>query len=223
MTIDTDMERLYERVELVSCLGDRSRNQLCLMSFVALLAGETHGDNPSTASPLIRRYGIVLNDEMPSKMRQKLKPFAPRILNTRDEHDVERVQLLVEAWRNEIVPRVVADFGHRPNTSDQGTDELLTGRRALAEASAREQLAAASVHLLARYGGGKAGYRLREWYWSKAIDLLDRLCDVGGRLRVPFGAGQAMVALGMLGQSRKPQAGLMAAALMRIRGLSSGS
>ena len=67
MNVNAAMERLYERVELVRGVGDRWRGQLCLMSFVALLAGEAHSDSPLTASSVIRPFGMVINDEMQQK------------------------------------------------------------------------------------------------------------------------------------------------------------
>ena len=55
MDVERRLERLCERVTLVNSIGSRRRDELCVMSFVALLAGERHTDHPASASP---RSGI---------------------------------------------------------------------------------------------------------------------------------------------------------------------
>ena len=77
MTIDAQLEHLYQQIELVRGSGDPKHRRLCIMSFVAFLNGEPHTDNPTTASSLIRRYAMVINDEMPDSLRQRLKPTIP--------------------------------------------------------------------------------------------------------------------------------------------------
>ena len=54
MTVDERMEQVYQQIELVRGVGDRRRAKLCIMSFVALLAGESHTDSPDTASAVLR-------------------------------------------------------------------------------------------------------------------------------------------------------------------------
>ena len=54
MIVDLELQRLYDRVRLVRGKGDRRSGTLCIMTFVALLAGERHTDAPSTASPVLR-------------------------------------------------------------------------------------------------------------------------------------------------------------------------
>ncbi len=219
MSVDVAMERLYERVELVRGAGDRWRGQFCLMSFVALLAGEAHTDHPRAASLMIRRYGIVINDEMPSEMRQRLKPFAPRIVNTRDGLDRERAQLLVQAWRTEIVPQLLVDFGRGARTTDQRTAGLLACPLAHRGTAAREHLATAIARLIAHYAHA-VPYGGRDWYWFKAIDLLDRLCEIRDSDTLgQFGAEQAVAATLTLDRSMTPRMGIASAALSRIRSL----
>lgn len=73
MLMNSRFEEFYSQVELVRGAGDRRRAQLCVMSFVAFLAGENHSDNPVTASPFIRRFAITINDAVPTPLRQDLK------------------------------------------------------------------------------------------------------------------------------------------------------
>src|SRR5215218_1657267 len=94
MAVDRRLERLCERVTLVEGEGNPRRGELCIMSFVALLAGEAHTDRPASASPLIRDIAIPINDAMPRNVRQHLKPFAARIVGTNDGRDRDRVEVL---------------------------------------------------------------------------------------------------------------------------------
>lgn len=203
MDMDAAVERLYERVDLVRGAGDRWRGQLCLMSLVALLAGEPHNDSPLTASPLIRSFGMVINDEMPMAMRQRLKPFAPRIIRTRDGRDRERAKLLADAWRMELVPRVLEDFGDQAGATDRRTEALLSCRLATTAAASAERLGWAVAKLIAHYAR-RAGYRRHDWYWLKSIDLLDRLSDVHShKLPNHYAADRVRVANLVLDQSSR--------------------
>lgn len=215
MNVNAAMEQLYDQVELVRGTGDRWRGQLCLMSFAALLEGEVHSDSPLTVSPVVRRFGVVINDEMPTPMRQRLKPFAPRIVRTRDGCDRQRVKLLADAWRMEIVPRLLEDFGDQVRVVDRRTQALLGCRLTVTDAASAEQLAWAIARLIAHYAH-RAGYRLHDWYWLKSIDLLDRLCDLHGDSRRPYSADHATVAMLVLDQGSMCRPRLADAALTRI-------
>jgi hypothetical protein len=57
---------------------------------------------------MIRALAITLNDNMPPGVRERLKPFAPRIVGTNDRWDDERAKLLLIALAEEIRPRLVA-------------------------------------------------------------------------------------------------------------------
>lgn len=206
MSVDLRLEQLYQRIDLVRGLGDPRRGKLCIMSLVALLAGEPHSDCPATASPVIRRFAIPINDRMPANFRQRLKPFAPRIIGTRDRLDALRAGLLATAVRDEIMPRILLDFGAVPARSAWlgGLREARKAARVLLgglvagngtsdnpgngifDVTALQiDIATATVDLLAI--GARAAPRpdIAAWYWNKAIDLLDRLCDIGGERAEP--------------------------------------
>lgn len=110
MTTLASMEHVLDRVQLVRGKGQRRKGHLCIMSLVALLAGERHTDAPITASPFIRHFAIALNDSMPESERERLKLFAPRILGTNDGLDAERVRLVQRAFAEEVAPRLHADL-----------------------------------------------------------------------------------------------------------------
>ena len=91
MDLDLRLQRALDRVELVSgSIGDPGQGRMCLMSLVAFLAGEGHSDAPGCASPLIQAFAVAVNDLMPRAARQRLKPFAPRIIGTNDGLDGAR-------------------------------------------------------------------------------------------------------------------------------------
>jgi hypothetical protein len=222
MTFDDKMERIYQRVCLVGGAGDRRRGQLCIMSFVALLAGERHTDAPCTASPVIRRFAMAINDEMPVELRQKLKPFAPRIIGTRDRRDMARVGLLLDAWRTEIVPRIRLDFGDNQHQLAGRWRDILSGRSPLREQANFEEIASIVARLLASYATSSGPVSSRQWYWLTAIDLLDRLCIIDPDIPRPaIDAVQVAYAEATLDDAiaRRTSSHWTTATMERIRGL----
>jgi hypothetical protein len=194
MIADLALQHLYDRVRLVRGKGDRRSGTLCIMSFVALLAGERHTDAPSTASPLVRQFAIFLNDAMPDAERQLLKPFAPRIIGTADDFDPGRAAVLRRAMQREVFPRICSDLqeGALPSgplhdpcgvATAQPAKDLLCGFAALATAEDtsrnRRQLALCAARLLSTCAAAATTSTSRAWYWAQAINLLDQLCDVG--------------------------------------------
>ena len=104
---DFDAQRLYDGVALVARAGARSQRQLCVMSLVALMAGERHSDRPDCACPVVTAYAIKLNDALDDDTRQRLKPFAPRIIGTRDGYGAERARFLVGCILRDVAPRLI--------------------------------------------------------------------------------------------------------------------
>jgi hypothetical protein len=200
MHLDLRLERALERVELVTGVGTRDAGRMCVMSLVACLAGEEHTDSPACASPLIRAFAIPLNDNMPHVVRQRLKPFAPRILGTQDGQDAVRAELLRQALSQEVLPRL---GGRQPVQARRFAGALwrlwsLLGMRrlereaewmmdravALADGAdmARAIAAAGAVgRLLARAAREASDPREADRLWDLAVGLLDRMCDVGGQ------------------------------------------
>ena len=98
MDVDPGLQRALDRVELVGgSIGDPGEGRMCLMSLVAFLAGEPHSDSPGCASPLVQAFAVAVNDHMPHAARQRLKPFAPRIIGTNDGFDSVRAAVLLQA------------------------------------------------------------------------------------------------------------------------------
>jgi hypothetical protein len=191
-------------VELVGgSIGDPGQGRMCLMSLVAFLAGEPHSDAPGCASPLVQAFAVAANDLMPRAARQRLKPFAPRIIGTDDGFDGVRAEVLRQALAGEIPPE--APGGRRP----AGRDAPAKGGfaklrrlwrwlrkdergRLLDRALSRGEgvhLARKAARLVARSARRAPDARERERHWDAAIGLLDRLCDVGAPAQRRGGLG----------------------------------
>ena len=200
MSFDVNVQRRYDGVELVAGIGDPRLNRFCIMSFVAFMAGEYFGDRPRTASQIIRKFVIPLNDRVDPTTRQRLKPFAPRIIRTNDGHDDDRAALIWQTLIREILPAALDDAAG-------GARNLAWDRHSLGELAASVRFAVGGLparirrnieHMLEarEYGrhdvlAKEAGHMLvtlaetarheerRMWYLNQAIALLDRLCEVG--------------------------------------------
>jgi hypothetical protein len=200
MHLDLRLERALERVELVTGVGTRDAGRMCVMSLVACLAGEEHTDSPACASPLIRAFAIPLNDNMPHAVRQRLKPFAPRILGTQDGMDAVRAELLRKALAEEILPRLGGRQAAPPRRFaapfwrlwsmlgmrrlEREAEWMMDRAVALADGAdmARAVAAAGAVgRLLARAARETHDPREADRLWDLAVGLLDRMCDVGGQ------------------------------------------
>lgn len=70
----------------------------CLLEVVSMLAGQPFSDHPPCVSPVLRDYGINLNDAWDDVQRQKLLPFAPRLLNTAGDGQDEARSYLALDW-----------------------------------------------------------------------------------------------------------------------------
>jgi hypothetical protein len=205
MDVDRRLERLCERITLVEGVGDPKRGELCVMSFVALLAGEDHTDHPASASPLVRNLAISINDAMPRDERQRLKPFAARIVGTNDGRNLARAEMLRQALAGEILPRIRRDFGagQAAERCRAPLEFLFAGAFGFASGIGRDSetrialllaqlergippgyepcVGSAAGEILARCMHEATTWEQRAWYRDEAISLLDRLCDVGAK------------------------------------------
>jgi hypothetical protein len=227
MTVDRSLERLYPQIALVKGTGDPAGGQLCIMSFVAFLAGEAHSDNPSVASQVIRHFAIPINDRMPDAFRQRLKPFAPRIIGTCDRFDPLRANMLAAALREEIIPRVERNFPQSPSpmrwlnrengvrrsawTLERRLARLVDHPMAAVAPGIGIELAGAAADLLVQCAAAAGRWDNASWYWNKAIDLLDRLCDIREAPATRYIDSARVASLGLLPE-QKPRYGCHAAA-----------
>ena len=197
MSLDLKAERLYERVNLVRGTGSRETGDLCIMSLVAYLAGERHSHDPRCVSPFIRKFAIQLNDGSSDLLRQDLKPFAPRIIGTNDEHDFERAALTYRVITEEVWPRAERDgIIIQENSVPPAIHPLWNFVASLTNFGLRPWITCCFQTLCRAQergdylrAGALAGQLFtglvwrapaqRGWYWARALDLLDRLCEIG--------------------------------------------
>ena len=219
MDLDPRLQRALDRVELVGgSIGDPGQGRMCLMSLVAFLAGEPHSDAPGCASPVIQAFAVPVNDHMPGAARQRLKPFAPRIIGTDDGFDRVRARVLRQALAEGILSGAA---GRRPTErgapANGGFAKLRRLWRWLRKDERRRMLDCAlsgddgvdlareAARLVARAARRAPDARERERYRGAAIALLDGLCDVGAPAR--RGAGVRTDRLAQLESTPRPRQG----------------
>ena len=197
MDLHPRLQRAFDQVELVSgTIGNPGQGRMCLMSLVAFLAGEPHSDSPGCASPLIQTFAVLVNDHMPHAARQRLKPFAPRIIGTNDALDGVRARILRRALAEEILCK--APGQHLTESAEPAKGGVAKLRRLWGWLRKDERrrlldcalscddgvnLATQAARLIARLAHRTPCAREQERYWDAAIGLLDRLCDVGAPTR----------------------------------------
>jgi len=175
--------------------GHQKRSEgVCIMEAVAWWAGEKHSDHPECASPVITGYAMALNDNWPDTARQKLIPFVSRLVGTRDGHDSERGLLAVDWLIRVYTPEWLRLAGLDTEADNLANLAPITDWSAIATipepleearsvANARWAAARAAAGDAAWAAAGAAAWdaleptvgRLQE----SALDLLDRMCEVG--------------------------------------------
>ena len=70
---------------------------MCVMELGAYLAHEKHSDRPTCVSPVLGAFLRNWNDSVDDDFRQRLKPYAARVLNTaNDGKDESRAWIAVD-------------------------------------------------------------------------------------------------------------------------------
>jgi len=70
----------------------------CLLEIVAMFAGQPFNDQPKCVSPVLRTFGISLNDVWDDVQRQTLRPFIPRLPGTAGDGLDEARSYLALDW-----------------------------------------------------------------------------------------------------------------------------
>jgi len=82
------------------------------MEWVSYIAGEDHSDAPVCVDPVLRYFGIVINDSMPNDERQKLRPYLARMIGTANDGLSEwRMFRLADLACREWAPTVLEATG----------------------------------------------------------------------------------------------------------------
>ncbi len=98
--------------------GANGTVDVCIMQAVDwLVGGNGKTDAPSCVDPGIRRFCIRLNDSSTfAAFRDELKPFAPRVANTRGDDALMRKRAFMSAdWAvRTVAPMAIDQFGKKP-------------------------------------------------------------------------------------------------------------
>ncbi len=72
---------------------------MCLLEAAAYIAGEPWSDHPQCVDPIIAAFGRRWNDGLPDDETRTriLKPFLPRLLNTRTTREIEEQRAIMAA------------------------------------------------------------------------------------------------------------------------------
>jgi hypothetical protein len=163
---------------------------------------------------VVQAFAVAVNDHMPRAARQRLKPFAARIIGTRDGLDRLRAAILRQALAEEIPPEAP---GRRPTGHDAPAKGGFAKLRRLWRWLRKDErgrlldralsgddgvyLGREAARLIARAARRAPCARERERHWDAAIGLLDRLCDVGAPAQGRRGPGVRAERLSQLGNT----------------------
>ena len=163
-------------VTLASGAHANPQEGLCFMEMVAWFAGEEHSDEPQCACPVLGRYGIGLNDRMPTDLRDRLlKPLVPMIAGTRGTRDDERrrAEFLAMWTINRILPSALRAIGLKDHGDACATAATLPAARAAADAARAAADAARAAAYAYAADAADAADAAADAYAADAADAAD--------------------------------------------------
>ncbi len=164
-------------------------DEWCVMEATAYVAGEPHSDEPVCVSRVLTSFSIGLNDRWSDEQRQKLIPFIPRLIGTRDDGlDETRGYLALDwlirtytpAWLDLAGLGVeAAELRALRRIADQASAEVAgpVVRQAREKAAAAWDAAGAAARDAAWDAARAALCPTVEELQASALDLLDRMID----------------------------------------------
>jgi len=93
---------------------DGNNAEVCLMEAVAWFAGEPHSDAPRCVSPVLRGFGVRLNDALPDAKRQALVPLIPQLVGTTGDGLDETRRWMAADWAIRVAAPLWFDAAGRP-------------------------------------------------------------------------------------------------------------
>ena len=78
-----------EMLELKKGAHENCEEGMCVMEAVSCWSGGPFTDAPATSSPVLGIFLRKYNDSVDSEVRQSLKPFIPRLVNSRGTYEIE--------------------------------------------------------------------------------------------------------------------------------------
>ena len=97
-TTKGEMSIDLETIHLDKGAHDDPDDGHCLLEVVAMFVGQPFNDTPKCVSPVLRYYGIGLNDQWDDVQRQTLRPFIPRLPGTAGDGLDEARSYLALDW-----------------------------------------------------------------------------------------------------------------------------
>jgi hypothetical protein len=98
---------------------DTRETGMCAMEWVAYIAGEEHSDSPVCVDPVLRRFGMGLNDALPDDMRQRLRPYLARMIGTAGDGRSEERRWALADWAVRFAAAEAQDVTGRKDLGDK--------------------------------------------------------------------------------------------------------
>jgi hypothetical protein len=130
---DPDLRTLPPDLELLPGFHGSPEEGLCALEAVSWMTGLPHSDRPACVCPVLASFLRAMNDHMPHDLRQRLIPFLPSLVGTRDPA-LAAPRATALAWRAISVfapiPLAAADLAgrRRPAGARRGAQAHLAAR-----------------------------------------------------------------------------------------------
>jgi hypothetical protein len=169
--------------------NERGEMTVCVNEYIAYLAGAEHSDQPKCVSPVLQRFTISLNDNLPDDERQRLRPYAVRMIGTAGDGQDERRSYMALDWLiRTYTPAFLVAAGLTEEAAKlKGLHEIRSlddCARAEPECTAAWSAARAAAESAARAAAWSAAWSALEptvvMCRESAFELLDRLIDPDG-------------------------------------------
>ena len=131
--------------------------EACVMELSSYLAGEPWSDHPACVSPVLGEFLRSWNDSLDNKTRQKLKPYAARVIGTSgDGKDDQRAWMAVDWLARIYLPVWLDTAGLSDHAAAVRALIALDGAGAAKVAQPTLDAAGAAAWHAARYAAGAA-------------------------------------------------------------------
>lgn len=169
---------------------------MCAMEAAAYIAGEEYSDKPKCVSPALGAYVRRLNDVLPDDLRQRLKDYIPRLLNTAgDGKDQGRAFIAADHAVRYFAPQALRCAG---SVAQAEMLEKLAPITTIEAAGAAGEAAGAAAGAAARAAAGDeasaaawAAASAAAWaasaaatVWDHSFTLLDLLIEAAPHIEV---------------------------------------
>lgn len=171
------MKLTLEKITISHGSHPNRGDELCVMEAVAYVAGEPHGDHPACACPVITKFLINWNDDLPTDADRErlLKPLVPLLVGTKSTPEVEkrRSDLAADWLIRECAPAWLELAGLKVHAEALRMNPTLENCQAAQRASAVAVAAARAAASAAGWAASRATARgaasAAGWSASRAV------------------------------------------------------